>query len=110
MLVAEGHPNEIAERLHGAQRISVEARGPAEHTGAVLAAVPGVSAVGAPVPLGDGVHAFEVTAALRADVREPIVQATSDAGIGLRGLTRSSVDLEEVFLQLTRREPEEPGA
>ena len=109
-LVAEGHPNEIAERLHGAQRVSVEARGPAEQTGAVLAAVPGVSAVGASTLVEDGVYAFEVTAALRADVREAIAQAMSDAGIGLRGLGRSSVDLEEIFLQLTRGEPEGPGA
>ena len=109
-LVAEGHPNEIAERLHGAQRVSVEARGPAEQTGAVLAAVPGVSAVGASTLVEDGVYAFEVTAALRADVREAIARALSDAGIGLRGLARSSVDLEEIFLQLTRGEPEGPGA
>ena len=109
-LVAEGHPDEIAERLHGAQRVSVEARGPAERTGAVLAAVPGVSAVGASALVEDGVYAFEVTAALRADVRESIARAMSDAGIGLRGLARSSVDLEEVFLQLTRGKPEGPGA
>ena len=109
-LVAEGHPDEIAERLHGAQRVSVEARGPAERTGAVLAAVPGVSAVGASALVEDGVYAFEVTAALRADVRESIARAMSDAGIGLRGLGRSSVDLEEIFLQLTRGKPEGPGA
>lgn len=109
-LVAEGHPNEIAERLHGAQRVSVEARGPAEQTGAVLAAVPGVSAVGASTLVEDGVYAFEVTAALRADVREAIARALSDAGIGLRGLARSSVDLEEIFLQVTRGKPEGPGA
>ena len=109
-LVAEGHPDEIAERLHGAQRVSVEARGPAEQTGAVLAAVPGVSAVGASTLVEDGVYAFEVTAALRADVREAIARALSDDGIGLRGLARSSVDLEEVFLQLTRGEPEGLGA
>lgn len=109
-LVAEGRPNEIAERLRGAQRISVEARGPADRTAAALAAVPGVQSVGAPAIVEDGVHAFEVTAPLRSDVRESIAGAMSAAGIGLRGLARSSVDLEEVFLQLTRGEREEADA
>ena len=58
----------------------------------------------------DGVYAFEVTAPLRSDVRESIAGAMSAAGIGLRGLVRSSVDLEEVFLQLTRREREDTDA
>lgn len=109
-VVAEGRPNDIAERLHGAQRLSVEARGPVEQTGAVLAAVPGVRSVGAPVLVESSVYAFEVTAASRSDVREPIAQAMNAAGIGLRGLARSSVDLEEVFLQLTRGGPEEADA
>ena len=109
-VVAEGRPDEIAERLQGAQRVNVEARGPAEQTTATLAAIPGIRAVGAPALVEEGVYAFEVTAPLRSDVREAIAQAMSTAGIGLRGLARSSVDLEEVFLQLTRGEPEEADA
>ena len=110
VVVAEGHPNEIAERLRGVQRISVEARGPADQAAAVIAAVPDVHSVGASAFVEDGVYAFEVTAPLRSDVRESIAEAMSAAGIGLRGLVRSSVDLEEVFLQLTRREREDTDA
>ena len=109
-VVAEGHPNEIAERLRGVQRISVEARGPVDQTAAALAAVPGVRSVGAPASVEDGVYVFEVTAPLRSDVRESIAGAMSATGVGLRGLVRSSVDLEEVFLQLTRREREDTDA
>ena len=109
-LVAEGRPDEIAERLQGAQRVSVEARGPAEQTEAALTAVPGVRSVGGATLIEEGVYTFEVTAPLRPDVREPIAQALNTAGIGLRGLARSSVDLEEVFLQLTRGESEEADA
>ena len=105
-VVAEGRPDEIAEQLHGAQRISIEARGPAAQTTAALEAVPGVTSVGASAFVEDGVYAFEVTAPLRRDVREPIAQALQDAGIGLRGLASSSVGLEEVFLQLTRGQEE----
>lgn len=110
VVVAEGHPNEIAERLRGVQRISVEARGPVDQTAAALATVPGVRSVGAPASVEDGVYVFEVTAPLRSDVRESIAGAMSATGIGLRGLVRSSVDLEEVFLQLTRREREDTDA
>ncbi len=110
VLVAEGHPDEIAERLQGAQRIRVEARGPAEQTSAALAAVPGIRSVGTATPIEEGVYAFEVTAPLRSDVRESIAQAMSAAGIGLRGLVRSTVDLEEVFLRLTRGEREAADA
>lgn len=110
VLVAEGHPDEIAERLQGAQRIRVEARGPAEQTSTALAAVPGVRSVGTATLIEEGVYAFEVTAPLRSDLREAIVQAMNAAGIGLRGLARSSVDLEEVFLQITRGEREDPDA
>lgn len=109
-VVAEGRSNEIAERLRGVQRISVEARGPAEQTGATLMAVPEVSAVGAPTLVEEGVYVFEITAPLRSEVREAIAQAMSIAGIGLRGLARSSMDLEEIFLQLTRGEREEDDA
>lgn len=109
-VVAEGRSNEIAEHLRGVQRISVEARGPAEQTEATLMAVPEVSAVGAPTPVEEGVYAFEITAPLRSEVRESIAQAMSTAEIGLRGLARSSMDLEEVFLQLTRGEREEDDA
>ena len=109
-LVAEGRPDEIAEHLQGAQRVSVEVRGPVEQTRAALAAVPGVRSVGAATLIEEGLYAFEVTAPLRSDVREAIAQAMNTAGIGLRGLARSSVDLEEVFLQLTRGEPEEADA
>ncbi len=110
VLVAEGHPDEIAERLQGAQRIRVEARAPAEQTGAALAAVPGVRSVGTATLIEEGVYAFEVTAPLRSDLREAIAQAMNAVGVGLRGLARSSVDLEEVFLQLTRGEREDPDA
>lgn len=110
VLVAEGHPDEIAERLQGAQRIRVEARGPAEQTSAALAAVPGIRSVGTATLIEEGVYAFEVTAPLRSDVRESIAQAMSAAGIGLRGLVRSTVDLEEVFLRLTRGEREAADA
>ena len=109
-LVAEGRPDEIAEHLQGAQRVTVEARGPAEQTKAALTAVPGVRSVGMATLAEEGVYAFEVIAPLRSDVREAIAQAMNTAGIGLRGLARSSVDLEEVFLQLTRGEPEEADA
>ena len=109
-VVAEGHPEDIAEQLHGAERISVEARAPAEQTAAALGAVPGVSFVGPSVPVEDGVYAFEVTAPLQSDVREPIVEALQAAGIALRGLSRSSVDLEDVFLQLTTGGEEEADA
>ena len=110
VLVAEGHPDEIAERLQGAQRIRVEARGPAEQTGAALAVVPGVRSVGTATRIEEGVYAFEVTAPLRSDLREAIAQAMSAAGVGLRGLARSSVDLEEVFLEITRGERGDPDA
>ena len=110
VLVAEGHPGEIAERLQGAQRITVEARGPAERTGAALAAVPGVRSVGTATLIEEGVYAFEVTVPLYSDLREAIAQAMGAAGVGLRVLARSSVDLEEVFLQITRGEGGEPDA
>ena len=110
VLVAEGHPDEIAERLQGAQRIRVEARGAAEQTGAALATVPGVRSVGTATLIEEGVYAFEIAAPLRSDLREAIAHAMNAAGIGLRGLARSSVDLEEVFLQITRGERENPDA
>ena len=110
VVVAEGEPDEIAERLRGGQRVSVEARGPAAQTSAALAAVPGVRSVGAPAPVEDGVYIFDVVTALHADVREAIAGALGAAGVGLRGLARSVVDLEEVFLQLTRGESEDGDA
>ena len=101
-VAAEGRPHEIAESLHDSRGVRVEVRGPSEQVAAVLAAVPGMRSVSPAVHVEEGVYAYEAVALPGSDLREAIAAALAEAGLGLRSLTRSSIDLEEIFLQVTR--------
>ncbi len=101
-VAAQGRPREIAAALRDAQRFSVQVRGPQDRATNVLLNADGVWAVDCVGSSEDGVHSFEVTGAPHEDLAETIASALIGAGLGLRQLAHANVDLEEIFLQVTR--------
>jgi ABC-2 type transport system ATP-binding protein len=101
-VVAEDTPDNLTRRLRGAERISLEVRGPAKAIQAALARMPNVLNVDT-IPV-DGRPRFLVDCAVGQDVREDLAAAIVGNGWGLLELRSVGMSLEEVFLKLTTEE------
>ncbi len=101
-VIAEDTPDNLTRRLRGAERISLEVRGPADKIQATLERIPNVLTVStAP---SDGRPRFLVDCAVGQDVREDLAAAIVSNGWGLLELRPLGMSLEEVFLKLITRE------
>jgi ABC-2 type transport system ATP-binding protein len=101
-VVAEDTPDNLTRRLRGAERISLEVRGPTEAVRSVLGSLPNV--LGVEIMPNDGRPRFMVDSVVGQDVREDLASMVVGNGWGLLELRSVGMSLEEVFLQLTTRE------
>ena len=101
-VVAEDTPDNLTRRLRGAERISLEVRGPTEAVRSVLGSLPNV--LGVEIMPNDGRPRFMVDSVVGQDVREDLASTVVGNGWGLLELRSVGMSLEEVFLQLTTRE------
>lgn len=101
-VVAEDTPDNLTRRLRGAERISVEVRGPAEAVRTAIAGIPNV--LGVEVTPADGRPRFLVDSVVGQDIREDLASTVVGNGWGLLELRSVGMSLEEVFLKLTTRE------
>jgi ABC-2 type transport system ATP-binding protein len=101
-VVAEDTPDNLTRRLRGAERITLEVRGPAEQVRDALGKIPNVLSV--EVAPNDGRPRFVVDSAVGQDVREDLASVVVGNGWGLLELHSVGMSLEEVFLKLTTRE------
>jgi ABC-2 type transport system ATP-binding protein len=110
-LVGQGRPEELRSGLAGGRTVlAAEIRDPAGNAVAALRDVPGVLAVGSPVPGEDGLLALELEVEPGAGVREGIFDAAVAGGFKLLGLASRTATLEDIFVRITTREDgEEPG-
>lgn len=99
-IVAQGTEHELAERaaVDGA-RLTLHVRGTPEQVAAALKGVAGVTEHSL-VAEGDAVWRLNV--ALARDDREALVAALVAGGVGVRRLVEDAVELEQIFLGLTR--------
>ena len=101
-IVAEDSPERLKGRLTGAQRFALQVRGDSDGLESVVSQVQGVTRFG-PVGKEDG---FEFETAPGQDVRPEVARAVVNAGYELMELRPIGVSLEDIFLELTRDEPE----
>jgi ABC-2 type transport system ATP-binding protein len=101
-VVAEDTPDNLTRRLRGAERISLEVRGPADAIKCALVGIPNVLNV--EVTPSDGRPRFLVDSAVGQDIREDLATTIVGNGWGLLELRSVGMSLEEVFLKLTTRE------
>jgi ABC-2 type transport system ATP-binding protein len=102
-IVVEDTPENLQARLAGAQRISLRVQGDTDGLEALLEKISGVRRVSSS---GDNVVEFE--SAPGQDVRPEVARVVVNQGYDLLEMRPIGMSLEEIFLQLTRDEPEPP--
>ena len=103
-IVAEDTPERLQARLTGGQRINVRISGDGEDLVGLVSKLPGVIRT-ASTPDG----ALEIECPPGDDIRPEIARSVVNAGFDLLELRTISLSLEDIFMQLTREEPEPPA-
>lgn len=103
-LVAEDTPEQLQARLTGSQRIHVQVAGDSDGLGIILEDIDGVDRI---APGVEGSLEFDTVPGY--DPRPQVARAVIDAGYDLLEMSQSGMSLEDIFLELTRDEPEPPS-
>ncbi len=103
-LVVEDTPERLQAGLTGVQRIAVRVEGDGD---GLEKAISGISGVNKVITTHEG--AVEVESSPGKDVRPVIARNVLKAGFDLLELRRIDLSLEDIFIQLTREEPEPPS-
>jgi len=103
-IVAEDSPEHLQNRLTGANHVSLKVRGPAEDVLKLVLAVPGITTASIH---SDDTIVFE--SAPNQDARPGVARTVIEHGFDLLELQPENLSLEDIFLQLTRDEPESPA-
>lgn len=105
-LVAQGTPEELAQRLTAGSPLNITALGEADAVMNALLTVPGVSEVQI-TGQQNGETSATVQVPQGEDLRAAVSAALAAAGCPVLGLTTVSMSLEDVFLQLTAQAGDE---
>jgi len=103
-IVAEDSPEHLQNRLTGANRVMLKIRGNAEDLLRLVQVVPGITSA--------SIHSedtIEFESAPNQDARPGVARTVIEHGFDLLELQPENLSLEEIFLQLTRDEPESPA-
>ncbi len=102
-IVGSGTPEELAAMSHGGQAILVTVRGSREEVEKGLAGLENITEV---KHLGEsnGINRFELISDAARDLSEDVFFLVSRNGWSLTELYRKTINLEDVFLDLTTRE------
>jgi len=103
-IVAEDTPERLQNRLTGAQRIAVRVLGDGDGLEQEVNKIPGIIRSH---PLPDG--GLEVEAPPGQDIRPELARRVINAGFDLLELKSVGLSLEDIFMELTREEPELPA-
>lgn len=105
-LVAQGTPEELAQRLTAGSSLNITALGESDAVMKALLTVPGVSEVQI-TGHQNGETSATVQVPQGEDLRAAVSAALAAAGCPVLGLTTASMSLEDVFLQLTAQAGDE---
>ena len=101
-LVAQGTPEELAEKLAAKGSISATAQGSCEAVLAAAKAIPGLTDLRVTAEKG-GEVSFTAVSEAGTDLRGALSLALAKAGCPVLSLSAESMSLEDVFLQLTEK-------
>ena len=105
-LVAVGSPEELGETLNPGSRLRATAQGETETVLAAVRSVPGICKVELE-SAADGQVTFTAESEDAADRRAAVSRALTEAGCTVLALAAENRSLEEVFLALTEKTPEQ---
>jgi ABC-2 type transport system ATP-binding protein len=100
-IVAEDTPERLQARIIGAQRVSLKVGGDDQGLESVIGKVPGILRV---FTGETGSIEFETVAGQ--DVRPEVARAVVTAGFGLLEMKPVGISLEDIFMELTRDQPQ----
>jgi ABC-2 type transport system ATP-binding protein len=103
-IVAEDTPERLQERLTGSGRIFLKIRGDEDGIEGLVKKVAGVVNVS---PEGEG--SYEVATVAGQDLRPDIARVVVKEGFDLLEIRLVGMSLEDIFMQLTRDEPQPPA-
>jgi ABC-2 type transport system ATP-binding protein len=103
-IVAEDTPERLQARLAGVQKVLVKVAGDADGLEEVVSGVSGVSRVS---PSVDG--GLELEMLPGQDIRPHLARTIVTANYDLIEMRQVSLSLEDIFIELTREEPEPPS-
>jgi ABC-2 type transport system ATP-binding protein len=102
-IVVEDTPERLSARVLGVQRVALKVRGDEDGLEQIIGAVSGVTRA------VYGVNGCECETQPGLDVRPEVARAVIGAGYDLLELRPLGASLEEVFMELTRDEPDVPA-
>lgn len=102
-IVAEDSPERLQERLTGSGRVFLKIRGDEDGIEGIVKKVAGVISVS---PEGEG--SYEVSTIAGQDLRPEIARVVVKEGFDLLEIRLVGMSLEDIFMQLTRDEPQPP--
>ena len=105
-LVAVGSPEELGETLNPGSRLRATAQGEPDTVLAAVRSVPGICKVELE-SAADGQVTFTAESEDAADRRAAVSRALTEAGCTVLALATENRSLEEVFLALTEKKPEQ---
>lgn len=108
-VMAVDTPDNLTRQLRGAASLYVQVDAPGADPADTLAHVPGVVKVDV-ADRHEGYVAFELQSEPERDVRRDVARAVVDRGWGLLEMRPTRMSLEDIFLQLTTQESQEPAA
>lgn len=100
-IVAEDTPSRLQARLAGSGRVILQIRGDEHGLEKELAKVPGILGV-----TRSGIGEYEIETASGHDPRPEIVRSLVHAGYDLLEIRSVGMSLEDIFMELTRDEPQ----
>jgi ABC-2 type transport system ATP-binding protein len=103
-IVVEDTPERLQAGLTGVQRVAVRVNGDGDGLENLISEIPGIGRVST---LQEG--SVEVESAPGKDIRPEIARNVIKAGFDLLELKSIDLSLEDIFIQLTREEPEPPS-
>ncbi len=109
-LVAQGTPEELAERLRTAQEILVTVRGDFKIVKPVLHRVPGIFNVEKVGSQNTDTEIYKIFCDKVRDIRGHVARVLIDSGFELLELRSDNMSLEDIFLKLVTKEEEVPTA
>jgi ABC-2 type transport system ATP-binding protein len=102
-IVVEDTPERLQARLAGSQRMMLRVRGETDGLDKILMGVPGLLRI---TNQEEGVVEFESLPG--SDPRPAVARAVVSGGYDLLEMRSVGISLEDIFMQLTREEPEPP--
>ncbi len=99
-IVAEDTPGQLQARLTGSRRVTLEVRGDGSDLPKLVSKIPGITHA---AMKSDTILEFEAQPGH--DPRPQVARAVVEAGYDLLEMQPVSMSLEDIFLQLTREEP-----